>query len=429
MDDAPYEAPLELPLLEQQPGRTLSPGMGQTQAVAVDGAHLVALGLREGADAVLHHEGAATGVGLALDYVTAALWPIPVFAHEEWHLAALRQGGVHGVDRFLEGEVVDVTDAALIRLKASDPSGLVRAHSAGLEQQNDFVRQLSDDGFAYAGDAWHLGRFETGRTFLSPHRQLTEANSLLYLQFCASEGSDQAIADADAVEPVELERDFTGPDCTAWARDLLRPDEPYTARGTHPSGDGIARYVGWSDLTEAERQLLRTQVNLHLLDLVNPHLYGFERVRVGDGWATASLMHWLTPYGYAVDLHGGWRRSGPTVFGTARLGFSDGAVFPSVGAEVRDLAVGGAVTLDADAVAWLQPADLRWGGAPRPGLALSARLRWATSSRSAPYVGLRAKTAGWEPGMAALHPAVYLTTGARFALGRARASGDRRHGS
>lgn len=419
----PYEAPIEIPLLDQRLGASFSPGLEQTQAVAVGVTRLVALGIREGTDAVIHNNAAATGVGLALDYGVAFLLPIPVtFSHEEWHIAALREGDVRGTDKFLSGQVVDVEDEALVRFKEQDPAGLVRAHSAGLEQQNAYVRQLSDEGFAYASSGWKIGPFETGRTFLAPHRQAVELNTFFYLQFCASERTDEVIATVEDLEPVESDRDFTGPDCTAWARDLLRPDEPYTARGPHPSGEGLGRYVGWSDLSEAERELLKSQVLLHLVDLVNPHLYGIERVRIGESYATGSLMHWLTPYGYAVDLHGGYRKSGPTFFGTARIGMSEARLMPSLGAEVRDWPLGGDVRLDADATAWLQPQDLRWGAPGRPGGALSARLRWDVEGRFAPYIGLRAKTAGWEPGIAALDEALYVTAGARLAAGRARAN-------
>lgn len=88
---------------------------------------------------------------------------------------------------------------------------------------------------------------------------------------------------------------------------------------------------------------------------------------------------------------------------------------------MRDVALGGRLWLDGGLTVWLQPDDLAWGGAPEPGGALSARLRWRTSARAAPFVGLRAKTAGWEPGLASLEPALYVSGGATFGVGRPRA--------
>jgi hypothetical protein len=421
--DSAYEVPIELPLVDWEVGAPLVPSMEQSQALATDGYRLLGLGLREGTQAVIRNEPAAIGVGLGLDYAAAfLLTPLEILAHEEWHLAALRQGGVTGTDRFLQGEVVDVSDQELIDFKTADPAGLVRAHSAGIEQQIAFTRRLADDQFAYAGESWHVGPFEGGHTFAAPYAQALEVNTFAYLGFCASaEGTADAIADAEARETDELERDFTGPDCTAWARDLFRPDEPYEARGAHPSGEGIGRYVAFGDLTPEEQRFLKAQVPLHALSLVNPQLYGIDRVRVGRGYGTASLTHWLTPYGYAVDLHGGYRESGATAFGTVRLGVSDGRVFPSVGAELRDVHLRGDLWLDGEATAWLQPDALRWGGDPRPGGALSARVRWRAAERAAPFVGVVAKSSGWEPGIAALDPALYLTAGATLGVGRPRA--------
>lgn len=204
---------------------------------------------------------------------------------------------------------------------------------AGLEEQTAFVRTLADDQFAYAGAAWRLGPLEGGHTFAAPHAQAVEFNTFLYLLFCADDdATSSAIATAEEAEGPELERDFTGPDCTGWARDLLRPDEPYAARGPHASGDGIGRYVANEDLTPEEQDLLDRQVLLHLVNLVSPQLYGIDRIRVGAGYGTVSLAHWLTPYGYAVDLHGGYREAGATAFGTVRVGFSGGRALPRSGA-------------------------------------------------------------------------------------------------
>jgi hypothetical protein len=127
-----------------------------------------------------------------------------------------------------------------------------------------------------------------------------------------------------------------------------------------------------------------------------------------------------------VDLHGGWRSHGPVAFGTVRIGVSDREVLPSLGAEVRGLRVSSALAVTGSATAWLQPRALRWGAPPTPGGAVSARLEWDASPRWAPFLGLRAKTAGWEPGIAALDPATYVIGGALLGLGRPSARwGDR----
>ncbi|MEZ4241866.1 MAG: hypothetical protein R3F59_38095, partial [Myxococcota bacterium] len=377
------------------------------------------LGVREAAHAVFRADPLATGVGLGVTYAVAVFVTPPLaLAHEEWHLAALREGGVTGTDRFWQGEVVDVADQELVRFKATDPAGLVRAQAAGLELQDTVVRRLSDDAFLYAPDAAHLGPLDLMGTWTAPHLQYAELNSWNYLRFCSSGQTDDVVAYVEGVEGGPRDRDFTGPDCTAWVRDLLRPDEPYAARGPHASGTGIGRYVAFADLTPDEQALLRTQTRLHWLELANPHLFGVDRIRLGDASVTASLQHWLTPYGYAVDLHGGLRPAhGPATLVTLRAGVSDGQLQPAVEARLVDLALTDALSLDAGLEAWLQPQALRWGAPSRPGGRLSLQASWRTG-RLAPWIGVDAKSAGWSPGLAALDPAVYLRAGATAWLGR-----------
>src|SRR6185503_15319227 len=76
-------------------------------------------------------------------------------------------------------------------------------------------------------------------------------------------------------------RDFTGLDPDGWVYDLFRPDEPYAARGIHPSGVGIDRYRSESDFTPRERRYLRRQARLSWLNLLNPQLIGLYGFDVG----------------------------------------------------------------------------------------------------------------------------------------------------
>lgn len=180
-----YEAPIELLVVDQAVARPLVPSPDQTLDLALGGVHLLGLGIREGADALIRDRAWSTGVGLTADYAVAFFLPqLRVFAHEEWHLAALRAGGVTGSDRVLQGEVVGVSDAELIALKATDAAGLVRAHQAGLELQGSLVRGLADDQFASGGRGWSLGPLATSRSFLAPYAQSAELNTWNYLAYC-----------------------------------------------------------------------------------------------------------------------------------------------------------------------------------------------------------------------------------------------------
>src|SRR6185436_9321120 len=98
-------------------------------------------------------------------------------------------------------------------------------------------------------------------------------------------------------------RDFTGHDILAWAYDLHRPNEPYAARGIHPSGVGIDRYRKPSDLRPEEMQYLRRQGKLQVLNFFDPAFIrgsGFTMNNPLNGRPMKVVVrpgHILTPFG------------------------------------------------------------------------------------------------------------------------------------
>lgn len=170
-------------------------------------------------------------------------WPIPtqVWLHEEWHRAPLRLGGVQSRNgnspTLWQGTVYDVADADLAALKASDPVAWNRSLAGGLEAEVELNRRIvREDLFLRTSshlpavllvDAWHT--WDYWRLSAGPVADDIRDWNLEH------QGGERA-------------RDFAGLDPVALARDLHRPDEPYAARGPHPSGEGLARPVAWSDL-------------------------------------------------------------------------------------------------------------------------------------------------------------------------------------
>jgi hypothetical protein len=67
------------------------------------------------------------------------------------------------------------------------------------------------------------------------------ASVVRYMWVCDSSGATTTTNSDNLNEPDPLKRDIVGFDCDAWAYDLQRPDEPYEARGPHPTGVGIDR--------------------------------------------------------------------------------------------------------------------------------------------------------------------------------------------
>jgi hypothetical protein len=226
------------------------------------------------------------------------------------------------------------------------------------------------------------------------------------------------------------ERDFTGPDFTAWVHDLRRPREGYAdgPRGrVHPSGGpGYRRYLASSDLTGGERDYLRLQAWLSLLNFASPQFWGpdwLPGVLPWDGQGVlwnAGLAHHLAPFGYAVagDLllrRGKWSWA----FAVQAYASSDKAL-PGVSAQLfrYPLPLGRwAVYLTGGASAWLQPERLRFdaqgispGGAVLGGvsLPLAGGLElWAEAD---------AKSEGWLPGNVYLDPAVQARAGLAWKL-------------
>jgi len=132
-------------------------------------------------------------------------------------------------------------------------------------------------------------------------------NSILYVADSSTDAFDSVVDKMNAQENDIRERDFTGPDFTAWVHALFYPDEPYTNRGSHPSGIGINRYIKPSQLTSEEKEYLKKQGQLQWLNLLSPHLFGVSRVKLGSSdrgpsYGNFAVRHVLTPFGSDISL-------------------------------------------------------------------------------------------------------------------------------
>jgi hypothetical protein len=225
----------------------------------------------------------------------------------------------------------------------------------------------------------------------------------------AREGTDIAI------------RDFTGLDCNGWVYDLFRPDEPYAARGVHPSGTGINRYRSFSELAPAEQAYLRQQSRLSVLSLVDPQLLGFRRFTVAWGEGpplafNAALRYLPAAFGWNLraDL---FAQRGPLGLVLALHGyFNQVRVLPGIDAALVGFpfaAVGAAVlSLDLRLALWLQPSGLRFATeASTPG-ALGALRLTARRGPAAAFAEVEAKSAGWVAGNVYLDANVSARVGA-----------------
>ena len=220
--------------------------------------------------------------------------------HEEWHRAVMTRRGIHGYNEVYEFNVFDETiavshvkDEDLIRLKSDHPADMVRLHVAGMEAQYEL-------NLAFEKDRFFLG----ARTYDDIMLWVNYLNTIMYIAMCASDYGDEVTDDILADEGRDIsDRDFTGLDFTAYVYDLFRPEAPYTDRGVHPSGTGVNRYIRYEDLSSAERDYLRKQRNLSLLNLVDPFLFGKNRFHGRKFDWNLTLRHHLTPFGYALTTN------------------------------------------------------------------------------------------------------------------------------
>ena len=328
------------------------------------------------------------------DLATLAALPTPlsdVWLHEEWHRAVLGNRGVGSFDDvyrfrpFVDAVAVSrVRDDALAAMKRDHPADFVRASEAGVEAEAALVMKLEKEHFYRGAKSWDLALY-----------WFVKANSIGYIVSGSRSSTDRTIDKWERDEGADVRRrDFIGHDFTAWVYDLFRPDEPYAARGVHPSGVGIRRYVRVADLTPAERAYLRKQGRLSFINLLDPNLAGVAEIRPHMN-VTAS--HTLTSFGYAVGVH----LFAPRALVTIREYANHERRFPGVEIELPRAAITPRIAL------WLQPANQRFDDrAARAGALATVRI-----ARRHTFAELEAKTAGWSQGNVHLGKSIAVRAG------------------
>ena len=405
------------------------PSMRQALDLGYATTRLPVWGVRRGF-ARMRNEDLGTGLGIATVYALAyPLGLIGGWAHEEWHRAVMSRRGIssrNGIfyaSAWSDGLIsVDrVADEDLARLKRDHPAESVRLMSAGLEAQQQLGRRIGDDSFLHGAFGRHRGPVYFSRTWMFPLLQINWLNQMVYHATCSNPSNDE-LTDTQNRRTLTVEsRDFTGLDCTAFAWELHRPDTPYADRGPHPYGNGIDRYRSWSDLDDTERRFVRTQLGLHFLNLLDPHMVGIDGLEFGRGrdqrWLV-QLGHQLTPYGYSIDMRTSILVGPFAGFFAFEHGINGESWFPTLRGQMVGLPLGRApLSLDAVLGAWLQPKDLRHDTKRvTPGGNVGATLHWHIVPAASFDLELEGKSAGFVPGNVYLDPNLSLRMGATLRL-------------
>lgn len=351
----------------------------------------------------------------------------PGWAHEEGHRSVLGQysiashNGANDPPGTWTGGYIPVygmTDDALAGLKRDHPADMVRLQSAGWESEILVRAELERITFFHARPGYEVPLYAL----------FSNVSIFGYLDLCLNQAETASMVaqEVAATGGNMFLRDFTGPDCTGWAYDLQRPDEPYAARGTDATGL-IRRPRLPSDMTAAELAVLRRQRNLSLLNLVDPNLLGLTSFTATDPFTKApfrwsfSVQHVLTSFGGTTGLNFFFAEGDLRLRAELSLGGNGrGYYFPGLVSEIYRYPVRvpwGTLWSSGSVGLWLQPQGQRFdSGTPVPGAMLTALFAQRVFPPVEATLRLTAKTAGWAPGIAELGPMVDVTLGLGLAL-------------
>lgn len=339
--------------------------------------------------------------------------------HEEWHRAAMGREGINSYDEvndlpfFSEAiSVSDIDDSSLAGFKKNDPAGFIRMHSAGIEAQLELNLALEKDLFFSGIDAFN--------EFLLWSNVV---NSISYSFVCASNESDNLTNDILSKEDENIRaRDFTGLDCNAWVYDLFRPNEPYADRGIHPSGNGVNRYIRYSDLSSNEKKYLKRQAVLSLLNIIDPFLiYKRKFYWQKIAW-NANIRHHYTPFGNSIDINTFVKHPLADVMVVSHLYSNYHSRFYGIEMEIirhKLRQFEQTLVLTPRIMLWTQPRHLsfetsteRFGGLISVNVASKIYRNWEW------FVELESKTTGWVAGNAYLEPSKSFRAGLNYQFAR-----------
>jgi hypothetical protein len=348
----------------------------------------------------IYYSGTAAGI-LVFAYVLPFGYP---WAQKEFTRSILSRFDIKSINGdyniFNPTQVIGVTDAQLEQFKAKSPQDMIRMDTAGSEGYilfSDFMlRNVFFYGLENLSNWTALFAAAAGGIGYNAPSVLADTLGENYI--------DNDIKAAYKDDGNEESRQLYFISSFNWAYDLFRPDEPYSGRGTHPSGNGIARYITWSQLNDDERQYLIKQGWLSYLNLISPLYYGFNSFPLGKTgleWNFA-LRHYLTSFGSDVPVQLLLKKAPFNMLFTYHSYQNYSNYFPAVEAELVDfpLRLGSLdLFLSPRILVGMQPADQEFMTADSEFMGLfGLRADFGISKHFLPYIDVTAKTDGWVAG-------------------------------
>jgi hypothetical protein len=334
--------------------------------------------------------------------------------HEEYHRAVMTRREINSfndMNSFPFGKslvyVRKVKDEDLIMLSDHYKQDFRRLMIAGNEGQLHQIQTLQKNDFYLNQDLPHI-----------PLYWMSTMTNIGYLNQSGSDVFNKIIDEANEKDGADIsKRDFTGADFTTWVDALFFPDKPYADRGLHPSGVGINRYIKPSQLSSEARSYLKKQGNLHWLNLLSPHLFGFPKIKLkstenGHYYGSFAVRHLLTPFGNDINLDIFYQTpKNKFFFALHNYNNLNSSFFGLEGAIIDKPFLSNKLLVSGRSMVWTQPKNQSFltNQASFGGM-LSIRGSYALGCWS-PYIALEGKTRGWVMGNVFLEENLSLNMG------------------
>lgn len=342
----------------------------------------------------------------AVSVFDIATLPAPLgsaWLHEEYHRAVLTRynaSSKNQVNQYpsLAKEAIyvyGIRDEDLQNIHDNHRADWRRLQVAGKEGELNLIQNLQKNNFFYNQEQPHIALY-----------WLLTFSTGSYLRSCASEDFNRLVNEMNDKDGNDIfKRDFTGPDYTAWAYALFRPDAVYADRGLHPSGVGINRYLKPADLTEEEIQYIKRQGALQWLNLLSPTLFGFSKIKIkstekGDHYANFAVRSVLNPFGNDIPINVFYQSPKYNLFVALHNYNNRNNYFPGLEVQLIDyyFSFDNKLLFSPRLMLWSQPKDFVFDTQEGAfGGLLGCRLHYHTGIIS-PYIELEGKTKGWVMG-------------------------------
>jgi hypothetical protein len=386
-----------------------SPSMNQSMAVSLDIYSAMHFGLKKlhdtlSVDAIwknaAYYGGTAAGI-LLFAYVAPFGYP---WMNNEFTRSILAQFNVnsinHGYNPFdTVGGVAGISDSALALFKEKSPADFVRMNSAGVEGYLLFSDKMIRNIFLY--DLNNLSNFTAlFSTWFGAIPHIAPA----LLDDYGMYNTDETIDTMYDNDGNEKSRHIYGYSSINWVYELFRPNEPYSERGVHPSGNGVARYIKLSQLSGSERDYLLKQSILGALNFLSPAFYGFSSIPLGGSGFSGNFTvhHYFTSFGTDTPVELMLKKETFNIMLTYHNYMNYENYFFSVEAEIIDYPVkifGMDLLVSPRIMIGMQPKDQQFRTDTPEFLGLfSLRADVPVNKNLYIFCDVTAKTAGWVAG-------------------------------